>query len=344
MNFSSAEPSSIASAVARNFGSWGGGRARQLPFGHNLTHFLPGVAPVQQLIGANADTAVAVVGMSAYPMGVEITLEIRLRHGSGPGWEPTLPGGWEHAASMIVPFAVRFADGRTASSMPWPREFAWPAPGRDGVGLVVSGREVPDPEAGLRAVVRYWLAPLPPPGPLTLLAAFPARGLQICETVVDAALVRAAAERAVVLWPDGLALPRPGVPPADPETAAEQIRAAFTTAFTGGQGGSDPDAEAAATTATLAAIEGGEALRPLLERVRSEHPDIVRTARPSIDDIVFIDPGHAAVRFRVHLANGPDFGEQIGFAVLTDSAAGERAAWKVAARTYRKVVGWGGVY
>jgi hypothetical protein len=60
---------------------------------------------------------------------------------------------------------------------------------------------------------RFWLAPLPPPGPLTVVVACPLLGIPETRTTFDAALLHAARRDVEELWPQGS--PRPpagGVP------------------------------------------------------------------------------------------------------------------------------------
>ena len=44
--------------------------------------------------------------------------------------------------------------------------------------------------------------PLPPPGPLAFICAWPGRGIATSRMEVDGGAIRAAAEAAVTLWPD----------------------------------------------------------------------------------------------------------------------------------------------
>ena len=44
--------------------------------------------------------------------------------------------------------------------------------------------------------------PLPPPGPLAFICAWPARGIATSRVEVDGAAIREAATAAVTLWPD----------------------------------------------------------------------------------------------------------------------------------------------
>ena len=50
--------------------------------------------------------------------------------------------------------------------------------------------------------MEYRVRPLPPPGPLAFICAWPGRGIAASRTEVDGAAIRAAADTAVPLWPD----------------------------------------------------------------------------------------------------------------------------------------------
>jgi hypothetical protein len=44
--------------------------------------------------------------------------------------------------------------------------------------------------------------PLPPPGPLAFICAWPGRGIPTSRMEVDGGAIRAAADTAMTLWPD----------------------------------------------------------------------------------------------------------------------------------------------
>ncbi len=48
-----------------------------------------------------------------------------------------------------------------------------------------------------------WAHPLPPDGPVTLVVSWPAQGIEEARAELDGAAIRAAAQRAVTLWPEG---------------------------------------------------------------------------------------------------------------------------------------------
>jgi hypothetical protein len=55
----------------------------------------------------------------------------------------------------------------------------------------------------------FWAWPLPPEGPLAFVVEWPKQGIELTQTEIDSALIRDAAKRAQILWPD----PRPPVEP-----------------------------------------------------------------------------------------------------------------------------------
>jgi hypothetical protein len=62
----------------------------------------------------------------------------------------------------------------------------------------------------------YWVTPLPPPGPLTFVCAWPAVGITETRTTLDAAPIAQAATLAQVLWPWQPEGPQPFLPPDPP--------------------------------------------------------------------------------------------------------------------------------
>jgi hypothetical protein len=177
---------------------------------------MPGVVPVELVLGRSADAVVVLTEMRAYPTGVELAVGVRLhpdaRRG-GRGSPDTLldmddAGGYadeaEWQAERLV-WELELADGRRVTSVdadPF-RELLERGQGR--------GDRLPDPPVLVRrngvghadrAERSYWLWPLPPPGRLRVACRWPARGIERTVSVLDADLVRAAAARARPLWPD----------------------------------------------------------------------------------------------------------------------------------------------
>ena len=166
---------------------------------------LAGVVDRELLLAHTDDTAVAVVGLLAYPNGFQFTVAAVLREEDRRrpldpmahrwGYEP----GEEAPPPTVLRVGVRFADGTTLTNL-----------GRRWPPFPVGGGEPPGPllvpqgggGGGRRYDQDYWVWPLPPPGPLTFVCAWPARDVPESRAELDAALVLTAAGRAVYLWPD----------------------------------------------------------------------------------------------------------------------------------------------
>lgn len=279
-------------------------------------NIIPGVVPFAVRLAHDAETAVTIVWIGAYPAGVELLVDVRTRTGAPrPTPEPAGP-------ASDVRFGVAFSDGRvlhdppdTGSGTPEPLG-----------GAVLVRRGFFGDATGCR--LRFWLHPLPPAGPLTFIGGYPARGLASSNVTIDAQPVRDAAGEAVELWPDGPAPARPGTPPADPAGATAAITAAFEAAFTGGQD----------LTAALGAVEDGPSLRSTLAEARSYFPVVAATARVTTTDIVFVTPTHALLNYRLSYEGGIQFATQRGEAFLVDGV------WKVGRETYCTVLSWAGAH
>jgi hypothetical protein len=145
-------------------------------------------------------------GVVAYHEGFELTCSVRLRHRSDPNaWPfdlhgPTRPPfrGGELPADLLR-FGVQYSDGTKATSVGSPG-WATPAgPDEPPPGPVLS--PFGGSGGGHRWESQFWLWPLPPPGDLAFVCEWPSKGIPLTRTAVDAGLIRAAAERAEVLWP-----------------------------------------------------------------------------------------------------------------------------------------------
>lgn len=177
---------------------------------------VPAAVPISLLLGRTDDLAVALSGARVYSTGLSLDVAVRLRRSpsrvDGMGLHQAVLGFPGEQADGRLLLGVEYADGRTAANV---GAGAWP-PGSD------NDEPVLVPGGGGGGGRRYdhalWLSPLPGPGPLALLCAWPERGLPETRTVVDGDLLLVAARDVVVLWPDEpesdepLARPGPDLP------------------------------------------------------------------------------------------------------------------------------------
>jgi hypothetical protein len=176
------------------------------------------------LLGRTGDTAVGITQVEAFSTGFRFTLTVRLRQAPpdlAPGGLLMLVSSHVHPGIEIpledrLLLGIEYADGQRASTL---QHMGMPGAGAaaDDARLVLvqqggsSGGEVVDQG--------YWVAPLPPEGPVALVLAWPAFGMPESRTVVDGATIRTAAARSHVLWPPQPAMERPHpAPPPRPST------------------------------------------------------------------------------------------------------------------------------
>jgi len=148
----------------------------------------PGAVGVSGVVGRSADAAILLVGLARYTGGVQIDLAIRRRLDPEPNDQ--LDARFD--SGLLV--GVELADGRTvvAGYRDWT---ASPSP--DEPALVHRGGG----GGGREWSSTLWLTPAPPPGDLVLVAACPSLGVDESSVTVPAEALRAAADKAEVLWP-----------------------------------------------------------------------------------------------------------------------------------------------
>ena len=107
---------------------------------------------------------------------------------------------------------IEYADGRRASNLHDMRMMG-PAMEGDDTRLVFVQQSGSSDESSVDQ--SYWVAPLPPEGPVTLVMAWPGFGMPESRTVLDGGAIQAAAARSTVLWPPQPAIEheRPLPPP-----------------------------------------------------------------------------------------------------------------------------------
>src|SRR5215207_1344501 len=145
--------------------------------------------PVDLIVARTPDVAVVLGGMTAYPTGVLFGVEILRR-------------SFENEEDD--PFSMRFQRPRKGG-------FRLGVQLPDGLRLVAGGGMQPErarlsPQGGggggLSYEIDYWLWPLPGEGTLRFACEWTEQGIGATIQQVDTAPIRAAAARAVELWPD----------------------------------------------------------------------------------------------------------------------------------------------
>lgn len=170
---------------------------------------VPGSVALDVVLAESEDAVVFISGARAYTNGVEFHVEARVRTplARGQSYMWGIHGDGESSDRLLL--GIEFADGRRCSTEP-------------GFHGLLEGHQpnapslMPDGGGGssVSADVSMFLSPLPPPGPLLLVCAWPGPGLPetVKETSADAILE--AASRARVLWPPPRARePEPAPPP-----------------------------------------------------------------------------------------------------------------------------------
>jgi hypothetical protein len=151
------------------------------------------------VLARTESVAVAVSELTSYPAGFEFTLTVRLRDPRHARfWHPLelyRDDMEETIPDDLLRFGVQFSDGTKATSL-CPAYPGFDPASPSGPVLVPRGGS----GGGSRWDQRYWLWPLPPPGPVALVCEWPARGIALTRMEVDAGPILAGAGRAEVLW------------------------------------------------------------------------------------------------------------------------------------------------
>ncbi|MEZ0114529.1 hypothetical protein ABH920_008564 [Catenulispora sp. EB89] len=150
--------------------------------------------------------AIAIGGLSVYPNGFDFSIHIRTRddseeinpHGRRRDYvRNTVRADTDPEQNLRV--GVLFADGRrAASNQPRPHDTPDNEADPDEVVLLSSRGG----GGGRSYDLTYWIHPLPPDGAVTIVVSWLAQGVTEARCELDGAAIRAAAEKAVQLWPD----------------------------------------------------------------------------------------------------------------------------------------------
>ncbi|MEV6140684.1 hypothetical protein AB0L63_32540 [Nocardia sp. NPDC051990] len=153
---------------------------------------MPVAIPVERVLVRTEDVVAALVGARAYREGIELSLHLYVQQGSD---HSALSGFHGYPGGVKDQFlvGVEFCDGRTATNID-----RWRLDDDADTAILMSGGS--SASDGFSATT-YYLTPLPPPGPLTVIVAWPAAGIAEQRVELDTEAFRRSAERAEVLWP-----------------------------------------------------------------------------------------------------------------------------------------------
>jgi hypothetical protein len=157
---------------------------------------LPATVAVAAVLLQNEDMVVALTHLDVFSNGFRINLVLLLDPHRAQELQARAPRG----PMMLMPrIGVRFADGRVGGRSPMRSRLDVPKdeqglPTEPFVGFSGGGGGTGGWHFGA------WVYPLPPEGPLEIFVALPGPDSDEIRTVVDGSAVRAAAERARVIW------------------------------------------------------------------------------------------------------------------------------------------------
>jgi hypothetical protein len=161
---------------------------------------VPAVVPVEGVMARNDSAAIFLNAFHVYPAGFAVDIFVVAREGSELDPFFHRPDRRARTEGQIAPGLLRlgfsFADGsKVASTSVDPR-----ATGEDGA----PASPVMRPRGGRGQEDEwsqtFWVWPLPPPGPMEFVSEWPAAGLPLTRTELDAAAIIAAAPRAQVAF------------------------------------------------------------------------------------------------------------------------------------------------
>jgi hypothetical protein len=156
-------------------------------------------APIRQFVARSATAVVALQQAIAYPQGCTLDLQIAVRRGSQHD------DAWQHFHEGDLGdlrLGIRFPGGAKAT----PVENAFPGWSHptdrpDPPMLVAIGGDSASDTRSYRGTRRFWLWPLPAPGPFDVIVEWPSQGIPVTATTLDATLIAEAAAHAEPYWP-----------------------------------------------------------------------------------------------------------------------------------------------
>ena len=165
---------------------------------------VPASVAVDMVLLRTDEVAVTIGLLRVYSTGFEFTVDSRCRrsgHSVRIGGMPRRYASVDEQSEDGLRLGLEFSDGRRAEiGAPHPH----PEQAESGA-LVVMSAGGGGSERSWHS--RFWVYPLPPAGPLSFVAAWPAFGVTEVRLELEAEAILSAASRALVLW-----LEEPGAP------------------------------------------------------------------------------------------------------------------------------------
>lgn len=158
---------------------------------------VPAPLAIRLMLGRSGQAAVAVVGLWAFTAGFEFLVSAQLRQAvpgtSAASFAAALDG--DPLDGEFCRLGVQFSTGEKAANT------QLRATREEGSPIAGPVMKVRTGGAGvLSRDWRYWVSPLPPPGPLAFVCEWPALGIPESRTGIDAALILDAANQSIALW------------------------------------------------------------------------------------------------------------------------------------------------
>jgi hypothetical protein len=159
---------------------------------------LPGLAPIEAVLGRSDRAVVTLSGVRAYPVGFSLSIIAALRDGDMRG-DPF--GMYVHFRSPqtgqpepppdLLRVQITYSDGATSPLGLSPLE---------GEPSRLTVRSQGGGGGRRRHRDEFWIAPLPPDGDVSFVTEWVNEGIDLTRIAIDGQLIRDAAQRAVQLW------------------------------------------------------------------------------------------------------------------------------------------------
>lgn len=167
-------------------------RVRQLRERRAADNEVPVSVAFDCMLAVKDDLAVFVSGLRVFSNGVDFTVEVRARGRTGGG-RRTLSDALHGNGDTQLLLGVEFSDGRRCSNVglrlmdaAGDEPTLWPGGGGGG---------------GRSARSSLFLSPLPPPGELRMVCAWPSQGIEDSTVLLPTDQILEAAGRVTELWP-----------------------------------------------------------------------------------------------------------------------------------------------